>query len=362
MRRALELAGKAMGWTSPNPMVGAVIVKEGRIVGEGYHQRAGTPHAEVHALRRAGEQARGATLYVTLEPCSHYGRTPPCTEAVIRAGITRVVAAMTDPNPLVAGRGLAALREAGIQVEVGLLGHEAARLNEVFVKYITTGLPWVVMKAAMTMDGRIATRTGHSRWVTGEESRLHVHRLRHRYDAIMVGIGTVLADNPLLTTRLPEHEGKQPLRVILDSRLRLPVDARVVRDTSDAGTLVATTERHDPGKKAALEERGVEVAVIPGLGPRVDLPALMRLLGQRQITGILLEGGSEVNAAALAAGIVDKTLFFIAPKIVGGAGAPGPVGGKGVSTMEKAQRLKDVTVERFGPDLLVSGYLEKGEP
>jgi len=218
----------------------------------------------------------------------------------------------------------------------------------------------VVMKTAMTLDGKIATRTGHSRWVTGEESRLFVHRLRHRYDAIMVGIGTVLADDPLLNTRLPEGEGKNPLRIILDSHLRLPVNARVVQEPCGAGTLVATTERHDPAKKAALEELGVEVAVIPGGGPRVDLLALIRFLGQRQIISIMLEGGAEVNAAAMAAGIVDKALFFIAPKIVGGAGAPGPVGGAGVATMQEALQLRNIKVERFGPDLLVSGYLENG--
>lgn len=356
MERAMALARLAEGRTVPNPLVGAVIVNNGRIVGEGYHQKAGTPHAEVHALRQAGDKARGATIYVTLEPCSHYGRTPPCAEALIKAGVARVVAAMTDPNPQVAGRGLKMLEAAGIRTEVGLREAEARRLNEVFIKYITTRRPFVVMKTAMTWDGKIATNTGQSRWVTGPAARTHVHRLRSIYDGIMVGIGTVLADDPQLTARLAEEDAKNPARIVVDSRLRVPLKAQVVNRLLTARTIIATTGQAPVDKIAALESRGVEILVIDS-GERVDLNQLMIELGQREICSVLLEGGATLNAAALEAGIVDKVLSFIAPKIVGGTAAPTPVGGPGKPVMDEAWCLRDCSVEKLGEDFLLTGYI-----
>lgn len=369
MQLALELARKAMGRTSPNPMVGAVVVKNNLILGQGYHAKAGTPHAEIHALREAGEEAKGATLYVTLEPCSHYGRTPPCTKAIIEAGISRVVAAMADPNPLVAGRGFEQLREAGIQVEYGLMEEEARRLNEVFIKYISTRKPFVVMKTAMTLDGKIAATTGDSKWVTGEEARLMVHRLRDRYDAIMVGIGTVLADDPALTTRLPVAKGRDPIRVIVDSQARLPLESRVVtqllkRSVTDktinpslAPTIIATTSLAPQEKLKALEKAGAWIMKIPAKDGRVDLVKLMEQLAEEDITGILLEGGSQLNASALETGIVDKVISFIAPKIIGGQEAPGPVGGVGIAKMNQAIKLRNITLGQIGQDIIVEGYI-----
>ncbi|MGI9952345.1 bifunctional diaminohydroxyphosphoribosylaminopyrimidine deaminase/5-amino-6-(5-phosphoribosylamino)uracil reductase RibD [Moorellaceae bacterium AZ2] len=357
MRRALELARRGLGRTAPNPAVGAVIVQGGEIVGEGYHQKAGTPHAEVHALREAGERARGSTLYVTLEPCCHYGKTPPCTEAIIAAGIKKVVAAMVDPNPKVAGRGIRRLREAGLEVEVGLLEKEARRLNEAFIKYITTGLPWVTLKMALTLDGKIATRTRASRWITGEASRLKAHELRNTHDAILVGIGTILADDPELTTRLPG--GRDPVRVILDSRLRLPLNARVVNLKSSAPTLVATTEEAPRERREELARAGVEVVVLPSVEGKVSWPALLENLAQRQITSILVEGGAEVNGSALARGVVDRVVAFIAPKIFGGREAPGAVAGPGVSRPEEAWKLEEVEVEPSGEDILITGLISR---
>ena len=360
MRRALELAARGIGRTSPNPLVGAVIVKDGKIIGEGYHLKAGTPHAEIHALNAAGEAARGGTLYVTLEPCSHYGRTPPCCQAVIKAGIARVVVAMVDPNPEVSGRGLKQLAEVGIQVINGVLEDEARQLNEVFTKYITTRLPFVVMKSAVTWDGKTATRTGHSFWVTGPQAREEVHRMRDRYDAIMVGIGTVLADNPQLTTRLPPGEkGNDPVRIVVDSTLRLPLEARVINPSSKAPLLVVTTPRASEERRRALRERGVEIMVIDTHLDYVDLPVMLQELAKREITGILLEGGATLNASALEAGLVDKVVTFIAPKIVGGKEAPGMIGGLGQERMDQAWRLKRISINQLGEDLMLTGYVQK---
>ncbi|MEW6398780.1 MAG: bifunctional diaminohydroxyphosphoribosylaminopyrimidine deaminase/5-amino-6-(5-phosphoribosylamino)uracil reductase RibD [Bacillota bacterium] len=359
MDRALALAERAAGRTSPNPMVGAVVVKDGRVVGEGYHAAAGQPHAEVVALRRAGEAARGATLYVTLEPCCHFGRTPPCTREVMRAGVARVVAAMLDPNPRVAGRGVEDLRRAGIEVQVGCREEEARRLNEAFCKYIATGIPFVTYKAALSLDGKVATAEGDSRWISGEESRRLVHRLRDRYDAVMVGIGTVLADDPLLTCRI--EGGRDPVRVVVDSRGRLPVTARLLRSGSPARTLVATTATMSGDTRAALEAiPGVEVIELPSRGGRVDPGALVRALGEREITSVLLEGGPTLAASFLAGGWVDKIMFFLAPLLVGGAWAPSPLGGEGVARLREARRLRDVVVERVGGDVLVTAYVVDG--
>jgi len=359
MRMALTLAARGRGRTSPNPMVGAVLVRNGQVVGQGYHERAGLPHAEVMAIKDAGPAARGSTLYVNLEPCCHTGRTGPCTEAIIEAGIGRVVAAMRDPNPLVAGRGLARLRAAGVEVTEGVLAGEAARLNEVFIKYITQRLPFVVIKAAMSLDGKIATRLGASQWITGPAARERVHRLRDWYDAVMVGIGTILRDDPSLTTRLPEG-GRDPVRVILDSTARTPPDARVLAQTSPAPTIIATTEQAPAARIEALRERGAEVLVC-GPGPRVDVRLLLEELARREITSVLVEGGAGVNAALLEAGLVDKVVWFIAPVIIGGREAPGPVGGQGAAVLAEALRLENGCWEQVGPDLCFEGYIARGE-
>ncbi|MDR3564839.1 MAG: bifunctional diaminohydroxyphosphoribosylaminopyrimidine deaminase/5-amino-6-(5-phosphoribosylamino)uracil reductase RibD [Negativicutes bacterium] len=355
MRQALAMAARAAGRTSPNPMVGALLVKDGQLVGEGCHLCAGTPHAEVHALACAGESARGATLYVTLEPCCHHGRTGPCADAVIAAGVKRVVAAMTDPNPKVAGGGLALLRQAGLEVEEGILAAEAARLNESFIKWVSTKMPFVIMKTAMTLDGKIATHTGHSKWITGAAARLQVHMIRDTVDAIMVGIGTVLADDPALTTRLPQG-GRNPLRIIVDSKARTPLTAKVVTDGL-APTIIAVTDDAPSANIAALRANGVELLMLPRGETGVDLRILLRTLAERKITSVLLEGGATLNAAALAANVVDKVQAFIAPKMIGGSAAPGPVGGVGVTTLDDAVQLEDVAVETVGEDILVSAYV-----
>jgi len=354
MRRALALARR--GYTAPNPMVGAVLVKDGRVVGEGYHRRAGMPHAEVEALRRAGEKARGATLYVTLEPCSHWGRTPPCADALIEAGVRCVYAAMQDPNPQVAGKGFEKLREAGIEVQVGVLEERARQLNEIFIKYHTTGMPFVTVKAAMSLDGKIATHTGDSKWITDEPARRLVHRLRARHDAVMVGVGTVLKDDPLLTVRLPRiKEPLHRLRVIVDSRLRCPEEAQVLR-VEDSPTLIATTESAPPDKIARLRERGVEIAVLPADGGRVDLRALIAMLAQRGVTGVLCEGGGTLIAALFAQRLVDKVVFFYAPRIIGGRDAPTAVEGDGCAYMEGCLRLDRVYWRKVGRDMMVQAY------
>lgn len=357
MEIALALAAKARGRTSPNPMVGAVVVKDNQIVGQGYHARAGTPHAEVLALAEAGTAARGATLYVTLEPCCHHGRTPPCTEAVIAAGVTRVVVAMLDPNPLVAGGGIRRLREAGVEVVTGIMEEDALALNEIYIKYITTGLPFVTAKAAISLDGKIATRSGKSQWITGPEARAYGHCLRDWHDAIMVGIGTVRADNPSLTTRLAAGEGRDPVRVILDSMANTPPGAHVLARQSEAPAIIAVTAGAPPEKLEALRRAGAEVLVV-NEGPRVDLPALIKILGRRGITSLLLEGGAAVHGAAFAAGIVDKVVWFIAPKIIGGREAPGPVGDPGVDDLSQAAGLARLKVSRLGSDFCIEGYLK----
>ena len=359
MGEALQLAQRAIGRTSPNPLVGAVIVRDGQIVGRGWHQKAGTAHAEIHALNEAGPLAAGSTIYVTLEPCSHTGRTGPCTEALIRAGIKKVVVAMTDPNPLVAGTGLELLRKAGIEVVEGVMALQAAQLNESYIKWITTGLPFIAVKAAMTLDGKIATHSGHSRWITGPEARLFVHSLRNQYDAIMVGIGTVLADDPELTTRLPEG-GRNPIRIILDSEARTPLAAKVVTD-GQAKTIIAVTSRAPAERMEALRKAGAEVLVLPECAQRVSLAALCKLLGSRMITSILVEGGSAIHGAIIDAKLGDKLYWFIAPKIVGGSSAPNPVGGQGVSTMEAAILIEDQAWQQVGADFLLTGLFSNRE-
>jgi len=354
MKRALELAVKGMGRTSPNPLVGCVIVKDERIVGEGYHHKAGTPHAEVHALSAAGEQARDATAYVTLEPCSHFGRTPPCAEALIRAGIQRVIVAMEDPNPLVSGRGIARLREVGIQVDVGLMSNEASLLNEVFVKVITTGLPFVVYKTAMTLDGKIATETGDSRWVSSEVSRQYVHQLRDRYDVILVGSETVIADDPALTCRLPN--GQDPVRLIIDGRLRIAENAQVLTSSGHCPCVIATTQAASNEKIERLNHlAGVEVWQYDTLS-HVPLEKLLSDLVHRGWTSVLLEGGGRLAGTLIQDQLVDKLEFFIAPKLVGGNG-PSPLSGLHVECMAEAIALQDLHFDMYSGDLHVTGYL-----
>lgn len=360
MREALALAAQARGRTSPNPLVGSVVVKDGRIVGRGYHRKAGDPHGEVMALQDAGGQGKGATLYVTLEPCCHYGRTPPCTKTVIAAGIQRVVAAIRDPNPLVSGKGADELQQAGIEVRLGVLEEEASTLNEFYLKYITTKRPFVLLKVAASLDGKIATVTGESRWITNERSRLLVHELRDRVDAVMVGINTVLRDDPLLTTRLPSGMGKDPIRIVVDSHLRIPLAAKVLTASHTAHTIIATTTDAPLDKQRQLEAQGTEVLVINGEGPRVPLSPLMDQLGARQVTSILLEGGGELHAAALRAGIVEKVLYFLAPKLIGGRSAPAAIAGEGFARLAEAVTLERIQIKQLDEDFLLEGYVHRG--
>ncbi len=355
MQRAFELAELALGRTNPNPLVGAVIVKDGEIIGEGYHHKAGTPHAEIHALRQASETACGATLYVTLEPCCHYGKTPPCTDAIIEAGLKRVVVAMKDPNPIVAGKGISRLQEAGISVQVGVLEQQARRLNEVFIKHILTGMPFVAIKTAMSIDGKIACSSGDSKWMTNEAARLHVHRLRNIYDAIMVGIGTVLIDNPRLNTRLPNEAGQDPVRVILDTYLQIPLQSNIVK-TASQRTIIFCSDQADPKKEKQLIDAGIEIHKLDAKNGNVPLDKALRKLYELQICSVMVEGGGEVNASLVNQRLVDKIYSFVGAKIVGGKGSPTPVGGTGIQNMNEALLLSSIEIQRFGDDLLITGY------
>ena len=360
MRRALRLAQRACGDTSPNPMVGAVIVRNGRIVGSGYHRRAGWPHAEVEALRRAGARASGATLYVTLEPCTHTGRTPPCCEAVIRAGVKRVVIAAKDPNPLTNGRGIARLRRAGLRVTTGVLEAEAKDLNAPFTKWITKRMPWVVAKIAQSLDGKIATRTGQSRWISSAASRVMAHRLRRQVDAVVVGVHTVLHDDPRLSARDPSRPPRpaRPLKVIVDSRLRTPIASRCLSDAS-AQAIIATTSQASRAKRAQFERRGVRVLVFQPIKGRVPLRPLFQTLARRfEVMSVLVEGGSEVLASAFRERLVDRVVWLIAPMVLGGRTSPSSVGGEGVAKLQQAVRLSDLHVSRLANDLVVEAAVE----
>ena len=417
MKTALRLAARGVGWVSPNPMVGAVLVRDGEVVGRGCHRRYGEAHAEVEALDRARGKARGAALYVTLEPCHHHGLTPPCTEAVLAAGIERLVIATLDPNPKVTGGGAEYLRGKGLRVESGLLETQARRLNEAWFKWVETGFPFVIAKAACSLDGRTATTTGESQWITGEASRAYGHRLRHAADAILVGIGTVLADDPQLTTRLPVRgskkvvgdgdqgsrtpapspepppptpyggstgfqpvlksveqpppailtengkrktenrpKAKDPIRIVLDSRLRLPLTARVLHLKSPAPTWIATTKAAPPDKIQAVHNLGAEVLILPDESGRVALRSLLNLLGERRVQSLLVEGGPEVLGSFFDQRLVHKFYFFYAPKILGGREAYPAVAGKGVARLNEAFQAKDMTFRRLGTDILVTGY------
>ena len=360
MRRALRLA--ALGrHASPNPMVGCVLVNDaGEIVGEGWHPQPGQPHAEVFALRDAGEAARGATAFVTLEPCAHHGRTPPCADALIQAGIKRAVVAMTDPDVRVSGQGLERLQGWGIDVLVGVCAAEARVLNAAYIKHRTTPVPWVVLKTAMTLDGKIATETGDSKWITSPVARRAVHRqLRDRCDAILTGVGTVLADDPALTTRLMRRQGRNPWRIIVDSRLRTSPDAQVVRQAADDGkTIFATTSLADPARRELLDAQGCRFLICDLNGGRVDLTDMMYQLGTSgDIIGVLVESGGTLAAGMLSAGLVDRWLCFIAPKVAGGRAAPGPIGELGTTLMRGARAVSFRQVRRCGPDIVIDAHI-----
>ncbi len=349
---ALRLAG--LGRTEPNPMVGAVVVKAGRIVGQGFHHAAGMPHAEVEALREAGEAARGSELYVTLEPCNHHGRTPPCTAAIIEAGIVRVWFGMKDPNPNVSGGGAQALMDAGIEVHGPLMEDECRRLNETWLVNVALHRPFVYLKLGMSLDGRIATRSGHSQWITSDQSRALVHRLRDRVGGIMVGIGTVLADDPSLTTRLPRGGGHDPIRIVVDSSLRTPPDAQVFNPSSSAGVVVATTMEASTDRARSLERAGARIVRTSGRD-KVDLKDLLGQLYRSGVYTILLEGGAGLAWGALEEGLVDRCLFYYAPLIIGGVSARPCIAGAGIDRLEEAPELTDLEISRVGPDILVSG-------
>ncbi len=352
MRRALELGRKGVGTTSPNPRVGAVVVRKGRVVGEGWHRRAGEDHAEVIALRRAGALAKGATLYVTLEPCNHFGKTPPCTRAILRSGVARVVVGEKDPNPLTNGRGLKALARNGIRTRTGVLGEEIRNLNLPFHKWVRTGFPFVTLKAAQSLDGRIATKTGHSRWITSEASRSWAHALRYNSDAVLVGVETVIKDDPRLTVRGARQ--KPILKVILDSDLRTPLDSRLFKGR---GRVIVAATRRAPRPKLRALAKKAEVILTRSRGNRVDLRHLLRELGRRKVLHLLVEGGGEVHASFVQDGLADELYLFIAPFLIGGKKAPSSVMGLGASTLKAVWRLKRMQLERVGPDFLVHGFL-----
>jgi diaminohydroxyphosphoribosylaminopyrimidine deaminase/5-amino-6-(5-phosphoribosylamino)uracil reductase len=362
MTLALRLAAKGRGTTSPNPMVGALVVRQGKIIGQGFHLRAGNPHAEIHALREAGARARGATLYVTLEPCCHLEkRTPPCVPEILRSGVRRVVIAMQDPNPSVKGRGVATLRRAGLSVAIGVARAEAEALNKAYCHWMRTGHPYVTLKAGMTLDGQVATATGESQWITGNSSRKEVHQLRGQMDAVLVGVGTVLADDPALTARtgslLDSLAPRQPLRIVLDSQLRTPLRAQILTRQDRAKTLIATTVAAPRVRRSAFQKKGIEVLTVSAQQGRVSLPALLRELGRRGIMSVLVEGGGEINAAMLTAKLVDHVRLYIAPLLLGGQDAKGLIGGNSPARLAKAIRVRRMVLRSLGDDIVVEGEL-----
>lgn len=357
MLRAIELAKLGAGFTAPNPMVGAVIVKNGKIIGEGFHKKCGELHAERNAIASLTESAEGADIYVTLEPCCHHGRTPPCTEAIAENGISRVFIGSRDPNPLVSGKGVKYLREHGITVYEDILKDECDKLNPVFFHYITTKMPYIALKYAMTADGKIAAYTGLSKWITGEKARAHVHSLRGTYSAVLAGIGTVLADDPMLNCRL--DGAHQPLRVIADSGLRIPLDSKLCRSAGEYPLLIACTG-YDSEKKSGLEALGVQVCCLPSENGHVSLEALMKKLAEMQISSVLVEGGGEISEALLRNGLVNHVYAYIAPKMIGGIGAKSPVGGKGADCPDNAALLTEPAVTRLGEDILLEYDVKRG--
>ena len=362
MKLALQLAGNAVGRTSPNPLVGAVIVKDNRVVGCGWHRKAGTPHAEVHALNQAGELARGAEAYVTLEPCSHYGKTPPCAKALIDAGVKTVYASLLDPNPKVGGKGFSMLKEAGIEVEYGFLETEVRKQNEVFLKWITAKMPFIALKVAMTLDGKISTAKGESKWITNETSRAYGYKLRDIYDGIMVGINTVQEDNPMLTARVEGR--KNPIRIVVDSNLKISLCSNLVVDKS-AQTIIAITDNNLAVKRekiAQLEKLGVKVLIVESdKDNQVDIEKLLKILGEQKICSILVEGGGTLHGSFVEKKLVDKVYFFIAPKIVGGLDAKNPIMGKGILELDEALQLEDMQCENLAGDILITARVSGRE-
>jgi diaminohydroxyphosphoribosylaminopyrimidine deaminase/5-amino-6-(5-phosphoribosylamino)uracil reductase len=357
MTQALHLARKGQGRTSPNPMVGAVVVRQGKVIGRGYHQKAGGPHAERIALDQAGTRAQGATLYVNLEPCNHFGRTPPCAELILERRIKKVVFGMPDPNPRVQGGGAEYLRRRGLEVVRGVLEEECRKLNEVFIKWITTGHPFVVLKAAASLDGRIASRTGDSKWISNERSRRLVHRIRNDVDAVLVGIGTVVLDNPLLTVRLERGKIKDPLRIVIDPQLRIPLKARILDDPER--TLIISGDQASSRRKKMLESRGVDIITLPLKEGRISIQEMLNTLGGKGITSLLVEGGAGVFGSFLMERQIDKFILFLAPLLIGGHKAKAMIGGEGVARISEALRFKKTAVKMLSGDILVEAYPEK---
>ena len=360
IKLALELAAQGAGLVSPNPLVGCVVVKDGQVIGRGYHRYNELKHAEAWALEEAGQRTRGATVYVNLEPCAHQGegkRTPPCAKALIEAGVKRVVVSMVDPNPRVNGRGFEQLREAGIEVVTGLLAREARRLNEKYVKFVTTGVPFVLMKTACSLDGRIATRTGDSKWITGEAARAASQALRHEYDAILVGIGTVLADDPLLTDRTGERRRRPLTRVVLDANLRMPLGSQLVKTAREFPLVIFTgQDMASTARREELEALGVRVIALASDTGKLDLAQALKALAAAQLTSLIVEGGATVAGSFVEQRLVDKATFFIAPKIIGGLEAKPAIGGTGSEFLSDALKLEDAAIERQGEDLEITGY------
>lgn len=354
MQKAIDLAKTAIGKVSPDPLVGAVIVKNHKIISTGYHEKMATPHAETWAISKAGGQAKGATLYVNLEPCCHFGNTPPCTDYIISSGIKKVVAAIEDPNPLVAGKGFRQLTNAKIKVVKGVLGKEAEKLNEIFLKYIRTKKPFVILKTAESLDGKIATPTGDSEWISSLESRKYVHSLRNLVDAIMTGIGTVIKDNPQLNVRLVKKI-KNPIRIVIDPLLQTPLKSKIL-NLKVAKTIIVTDVKAPPNRVNKLLRKGVKILKLKTKKGKFNLNELMLELGRNQITSIMIESGSELVASALEQKIVDKIIYFIAPKIIGGITSPSPVGGEGIRKIKEVIKLKDMEFKKMGADIIVEAY------
>jgi diaminohydroxyphosphoribosylaminopyrimidine deaminase / 5-amino-6-(5-phosphoribosylamino)uracil reductase len=367
MSQALDLARRAVGRVAPNPAVGSIIVKDGQVIGRGHTEPPGQRHAEIVALDEAGDLARESTMYVTLEPCAHYGRTPPCLDAILNAGVARVVIATQDPNPPVNGRSIAALREHGVDVVVGIGAEDAIRINAGFFRRLQTGRPEVHVKYAMSLDGKIATHTGHARWITGPDARHQAHIIRDQSDAILVGIGTVLADDPMLTTRLdPIDAGangpSHPIRVVVDSQARTPLNAAMFRNETLGRTLIAVSERAPAERVDALREIGAEIIALPEIDRRIDLPSLLDALGSLGFNTVMVEGGAQIIGSLADSGLIDRVTAFIAPVLLGGDGAPSPIGGTGVAEADRGVRLVSPSIDHLGDDVRISGYVEGREP
>lgn len=357
MKMAIELAKKGRGKVNPNPLVGAIIVRNGKIIGEGYHKKYGGNHAEVEAINNATENVKGATIYVNLEPCFHYGKTPPCVNKIISSGISKVVIGHLDPNPLVAGKSIEKLKSLGIEVRVGVLEEECLKLNEAFIKYIKTNLPYVVLKSGVSLDGNIATKTGESKWITGAISIEKVHELRNELTGIMIGVNTVIIDDPRLTCNI--DGARSPIRIILDSNLRIPLDSKILKTAYMYETIIVTTNNIDLNKKLLVEELNAKILVVDSINGKIDLSKLMIKLGSMGIDSILLEGGGAVNYSALEAGIVDKIMLFMAPIIIGGEESKKFVGGNGVDLLTNSFKVSNLKIESLGEDILITGYIRR---